>query len=441
MKYLLAVVTFCLLPLFCNTSWSQSRLEKVLSDHESITANGFWLYNNLEAGKQAAKKQGKPIIVTFRCIPCEECVKLDEALIEADREIQDLLSNYIRVRQVSNNGLDMNTFQFDYDQSFNVMLMNADGTVYGRFGTRSDRTEWEGDVSIRGLAEALRKGLQIHRRYPNNQEELAGKQGEKALFPTPNESPLHQGKFPEKLVFNDQVVKNCIHCHMVGDAQRDYFVRQGQPIPDKYLFQYPHPKIFGLIVDPETCGTLKNVTEGSLAEKSGFQTGDEILSINQQPVVSIADMQWVFQNAESSDTLNFQVKRDDKTESLSLPLEEGWRSQGDISWRVTSWPLRAMVFGGMVLKPIEDPELKQQMSGRKLALQVTHVGQYGKHATAKNAGIQKGDIVIQFAGRNDLPRETDLLAFGVQNFKVGDSIEIVALRDGQEKRFTIPFQE
>ena len=46
-------------------------------------------------------------------------------------------------------------FQFDTDQSFAVFLLNADGTIYGRFGTRSHRTEWYGDVSVDGLAKAL----------------------------------------------------------------------------------------------------------------------------------------------------------------------------------------------------------------------------------------------------------------------------------------------
>lgn len=421
---------------------AQSRLEKVLTDQLNITEEGYWLYNDLDAGREAARKSGKPMIVTFRCIPCEHCVKLDEELIEADPEIQRLLSQYVRVRQVSNNGLDLKTFQFDYDQSFNVMLMNEDGTIYGRYGTRSDQTDWESDVSVRGLARALRKGLELHRNYPDNQSKLAGKQGDDPLFATPNDAPLHKGRFPTDLKFNDQVVKNCIHCHMIGDAQRDYFVRDGKPIPDKYLFQYPHPKALGLIIDPATCGTITQVKEDSPAKQAGFQSGDEIVAMNEQPVLSIADMQWVFQQADDGDTIQFTIQRDQETHSLEMTLPDRWRERDDIAWRVSSWPLRRMVFGGMVLKPV-DPARRSNLKipDGKLALEVTHVGQYGLHATAKKAGIRKGDVVVGYGGRDDLRRETDLLAYGTRNFQSGDTIPIEILRGGERQTVEIPAQQ
>lgn len=438
---LLFVLTTLFSLLSSPAAQAQSRLEKVLSDQLSITSEGFWLYNDLNAGMEAAKKNGKPIIVTFRCIPCEHCVKLDEQLVEADPEVQRLLSRYVRVRQVSTNGLDLQQFPFDYDQSSNVMLLNADGTIYGRYGTRSHQTEWESDISVRGLAEALRKGLELHKNYPANRDQLAGKQGSEVLFETPNKSPLHQSKFPEKLEFNDQVVKNCIHCHMVGDAQRDYFVRQGKTIPDQYLFQFPHPKALGLIIDPQTAGTVQEVQADSLAAQAGFLPGDEIVAIETQPILSIADMQWAFQQAKAGDQVAFQIQRAQKDQTLSMTLPEGWRQLDDISWRVTSWPLRRMVFGGMVLKPLGDEQRQQlEIGDYQMALEVTHVGKYGLHATALRAGIKQGDVVVQMGSREDLMRETDALAYGIRNYHKGDEIPFVVLQNGKKKKFSLPFQ-
>ena len=84
-------------------------------------------------------------------------MKLDDELVDTHPVIRPLLEQFVCARQVSTNGLDLSLFQYDTDQSFAVFFLNADKTIYGRFGTRSHRTEWLGDVSLKGLAKALKK--------------------------------------------------------------------------------------------------------------------------------------------------------------------------------------------------------------------------------------------------------------------------------------------
>ena len=103
-------------------------------------------------GLRRGEKTGKPMIVILRCIPCVECVKLDDDLVNQDPRVRTLLEKFVCVRIVSTNGLDLSLFQYDYDQSFATFFLNADGSIYGRFGTRSHRTSWADDVSINGLA-------------------------------------------------------------------------------------------------------------------------------------------------------------------------------------------------------------------------------------------------------------------------------------------------
>ena len=57
-----------------------------------------------------AKKTGKPIVAVLRCLPCEECVKLDDDLIDADERIKPLLEKFVTLRVVSTNGLDLSLF-------------------------------------------------------------------------------------------------------------------------------------------------------------------------------------------------------------------------------------------------------------------------------------------------------------------------------------------
>lgn len=121
-------------------------------------------------------------------MPCEECVKLDDELVESDPRVKPLLDQFVRVRIVGTNGLDLSLFQFDYDQSFAVFFLNADKTIYCRYGTRSHRTNWSDDVSIEGLGKAMEGVLELHKQFPSNRDLLKAKTGLKPLFPTPNNS-------------------------------------------------------------------------------------------------------------------------------------------------------------------------------------------------------------------------------------------------------------
>jgi serine protease Do len=424
-----------------SSTTAQTRLERVLRDKVDINSKGFWIYNDLASGFEAARNSGQPMIITLRCIPCEECVKLDEELIESDEELRKILNQFVRVRVVATNGLDLSLFQYDYDQSFAIFVLNADGTIYARYGTRSDRTEWKDDVSLEGLAETLRAALKLHREYPNNQKSLAGKQSPSPLFEKPESSPLHQGRFPTELVFNDNVVKNCIHCHMIGDAQRDYFRREGKPVPAEILFQYPHPKNLGMIVDPSTRSTIKSVEKGSAAEKAGFRQGDQIESLGGQPILSLADMQWVLHGLKDETSVQAVVTRGDRVLELTLPLATDWRENEDLSWRVSTWPMRAMVAGGLKLTAASN-EVRNELNlpTSTMALVVEHVGQYGKHAIAKQAGFQKGDIIVSYDGRSDLVRETDLIAYGMRHTKPNDRVEVKVLRNGKPLEMQLRMQ-
>ncbi|HSG70024.1 MAG TPA: Trx7/PDZ domain-containing (seleno)protein [Planctomycetaceae bacterium] len=438
------------LPLLCslliclcsNSLTAQTRLEKVLEDRKKVLEQGFWLYNSLDAGIAEAKKTGKPMLVVLRCIPCEECVKLDEELMEQDPHLKPLLEKFVRVRIVGTNGLDLSLFQFDYDQSFAIFLMNADKTIYGRYGTRSDRISWEDDVSIQGLARALEGTLELHANYPANKQQFAGKRGPKPMYPSPEKFPSLASKFTSELDYKGNVVSSCIHCHQIGDAQQLVYRTTGKPFPEEILFPYPHPKILGLILSPEEKATLKQVVPGSAAETAGFEAGDEILSLEGQPLLSIADVQWVLHHAGKKNSLTAQIRREGKSIDLKLPLKSGWRQQGDLSWRVSSWPLRRMGTGGMKLAELADEDRPSSLrDSNQMALLVQHVGQYGPHAAAKNAGVQKDDILISFNNRTDLLRETDLLVYAATHTKPGDRVPVTLLRKGKKIEVRLPMQE
>src|SRR3954468_3466950 len=174
---------------------AQTREQKVLNDRNKVEADGLWIYNDLPRGFALARRAGKPLLVVLRCVPCEECVKLDDDLVNRDERVRPLLDRFVRVRVVAANGLDLSLFQYDFDQSFAAFLLNADGTIYSRFGTRSHRTNWVGDVSVQGLAKALQGALDLHAEYPKNKAALAGKRGPAPEVPTPEQYPALKEKY------------------------------------------------------------------------------------------------------------------------------------------------------------------------------------------------------------------------------------------------------
>src|SRR5581483_4583663 len=160
-----------------------------------VEADGYWIYNDLPKGLAEAKATGKPLLVILRCIPCEECVKLDDDLVNQDPRVRPLLEKFVRVRIVSTNGLDLALFQYDYDQSFAAFMLNADGTIYGRFGTRSHRTSWASDVSIEGLSRALQGALDLHADFANQKAALAAKTGPAPEVGSPEKFPSLKDRY------------------------------------------------------------------------------------------------------------------------------------------------------------------------------------------------------------------------------------------------------
>lgn len=421
---------------------AQTREQKVLADRDKFAKDRMWIYNDLPRGFAQARQTGKPMLVVLRCLPCEECVKLDDEIVNEDPRVRPLLEKFVCVRVVMTNGLDLALFQFDYDQSFAAFLLNGDGTIYGRYGTRSHRTYWSDDVSVEGLAKALQGALELHAQYPANKESLQARRGPAPEVAAPELFPAHKGKYTSSLNYESKVDKSCIHCHQIGDAQRSFYRDKKQPMPEHILFPYPHPKILGLILDPRECATLASVEPGSPAEAAGFKKGDRIARLEGQPLLSIADVQWVLQQAPANGaTLKAEVQRGANLEKLALTLPEGWRQRDNVSWRSSAWGLRRMASGGMLLETVPaDERTKAGLGQQGMALRAKHVGQFGPHAAAQNAGFRKDDIVVEFDGRTDLPRETDLFAHALRTRLPGERVPVTIVRDGKKLNLTLPMQ-
>jgi hypothetical protein len=418
---------------------AQDRDAKVRNDRASFQGSKDWIYNDLAEGVRVAKRSGKPMLVVFRCIPCEACQEFDDDVARRDPVIRDLMDQFVCVRIVQANALDLSHFRFDFDQSFAAFLMNPDMTIYGRFATRSERDESE-DISLEGLRKAMEAALRMHWDYEAVKPSLAGKQVQPSRYKTPRDYPSLSGKYQATLDYEGKVARSCIHCHQVREAERRVYRSTGEAIPDDVLFPYPDPGVLGLTMDPKEMAKVERVAAGSSAERDGLKPGDEIVTLAGQPLLSVADIQWVLHNAPATGQLPAEVRRGGETLRLSLNLREDWR-HGNISWRATSWDLRRMGLGGMRLDDLTDDQRGEAgLPKTGMALKVRHLGEFGDHAVAKRAGLRRGDVIVVFDGRGGRTSESELLAYAVQRKRPGEEVSVTVLREGERKTFRIALQ-
>lgn len=334
--------------------------------------------------------------------------------------------------------MDLSLFQFDYDLTWAIFFLNADRTLYGRFGSRDDYKEAARAISVEGLRKAMQGALELHAGYPANKKELAGKSGPAPAFRTPEAIPEHRGKKNMKPA--DGTRGGCVHCHNAHDTTA-WSLRNGrQPIPDRVLFMWPMPDVVGLAMDPAERATVASVTAGSPGEKSGFKAGDRILRFEGQPILSIADLQWVLQVAKDSGALKAEVEREGKKSEVTLTLPAGWRQKADFGWREWSWSVRHRLMGTEKLQPLgADQKKGLGLPEGGMALKMEKMPPdwvQQKNPDAKNV-FQPGDVIVGADGRRDFVTEAQLLAYVMQRKPSGSTLEFQIMRGGKIQKASL----
>jgi hypothetical protein len=413
----------------------KDKLRESLKDTE---LQGTWIYDDLDAGIAEAKKSGKPMMVVLRCVPCVTFKGFDKQVSKReDAELSALMDKFVCVRIVQAYGMDLSFFQFDLDLNWAVVLMNSERTIYGRYGSKNGEKGNAARVTIEGLRKALEATLEFHKGYPGNKKDFAGKIGAPSEWKTPEAIPDMKNR-PNAVPADGSRAK-CIHCHMVHEAEMWTLRTAKQPIPEAMIWNFPMPDVVGLSLDLKEKATLKAVSAGSPAEKGGFKAGDSIRKLQGQPILSIADVQWVLQNAKEPCTIDAELDRDGKPAKASLALAEGWRRKDDFTWRTQVWGMRHRLLGTQPLEALTaDDRQKQGIAADGLALRIK--GFPPNFVKDKNADapqkFQKDDVIIEVDGKKDLAGESGVLGHLIQK-KPGESAEFTVLRGGKPQKVTL----
>lgn len=324
--------------------------------------------------------------------------------------------------------MDLSLFQFDTDQTFAVFFLNADRTIYGRYGSRNEVKDADKLVSLQGLKMSMRRVLELHAAYPANKKDLAGKSGPKPTWSTPEQIPENRGKPNIRLA--DGSRNGCVHCHQAHDAALWTLRAARQPIPDRMIWFYPMPDVIGLSLDPDECATVTDVATGSAAEKAGLKKGDRISRIDAQPIISVADVQWVLQNAKDGASLKLEIDRGGQSVTMSLAPAAGWRQRYAFTWRLWTWSLRHRLVG--------TDALEAGSSNGTMALRVKGLApDWAKDKSSSGAQFRKDDVIVEVDGRKDLMTEGAFLSYLLQKKAPGSVADLVVQRGGKRQKIAL----
>lgn len=411
---------------------SLPELLRTLKDAHALGAD-HWIYNDFAKAQEEARRLNKPIFVTFRCVPCADCSSFDAEVAQGNEVIKELARTaFVPVRQVEMKGVDLSLFEFDFDLNWAAVFVNADGTIYGRYGTQSAEGA-DAYNSIASLRKAMLRALDFHKNYPANAASLKGKRPS----PKPYTSALEMPGLPLKNRYRQQTQRdNCIHCHNIHDAQQTEAYMKGT-FSKEMLWRYPLPENIGLSIQRDDGRQIESILPNSPASTSGLKTGDEIVGVNGQAILSIADIQWVLHGLSNiGDTVQISALRS-KGESGSvdpiqatLTLNEDWKKT-DITWRGSMWSLQPRPgFWAVTLSEVEKKEHGIEVDKKGLHVRWINRGVDGGRA-AYDSGLREGDIIVGVNGEELEWDEIEFQSHVRLNLKVGESIRYRVKRKGE----------
>ena len=357
------------------------------------------------------------------------CAGFDGQVVRQDSKLNHLADKFVKVRLVQMKDVDLSQFQFDYDLTWSVISMNPDGTIYGRYGSRSVGGPMTYNSMV-SLEKAMERVLVLHHNYPRNRKSLNGKNHPPPHWKTAADIPGLRKRRRKQLI-QPTNQKNCVHCHNIYDGWIETAYDQGT-FDQQSLWIYPLPKNIGFKINVDQGNLVETILPDSLAQKAGIHAGDRIVSMKDQPIISIADIQWVQHHLPKVANLSIEIERNGKVLSKIIAVSGNWR-RTDISWRASMWSLQPKVgIHAPEISEVEKSELG--LDPQAMALQAKWIPNKG----AREAGLRNGDIIIEVAGNKKAISTAQFNLFIRLNYDSGDRVPVKVLRHSKVIPMELP---
>ena len=319
-------------------------------------------------------------------------------------------------------GIDLNTYRFDYDLTFAALLMNADGTIYHVFGGR-DWTDPMSHLSMPALARTLRETLADHRAYMARPR------------PPKKRKPLSVEQLPK---WAREKTRDCYHCHMVNEAIIEDLQDRGKWTLGK-AWTWPDPIQAGIMLDRDGQVKVTKIETRSAASAAGLRAGDRLLTLGGRRTLTFGDVQRALEETKPGGAaLKATWERDGEERSGKLRLKKGWKRPTPrvFAWRASKWPIRPTPgFGGQALGPdqLEGNGLARDAFAFPIGYFVTwgRNARYGRNALRI---LRKGDIVFSIGGETDFDSIDHFHAWFRLTQKPGDTVPVEWIRKGQRMK-------
>jgi serine protease Do len=335
-----------------------------------------------------------------------------------DSPLGKVLSEYVCVRIVRMDDVDIGLFDRDWNNAIYFFVLNADEQIYMRYGGRESQSP-DTYNSIDSLRLALEQGLVLHQKYLKG--ELPKPERPKSVFP--REMPL--------LVERTFARRRCVECHLIGDFQN--IQRQHDGVLDKLteLYRSPDIRTIGILLDVPK-GLVVQEATGAVAA-AGMKAGDRIAAWNRVPVWTFGDLQYQYDKVDRrAKGLKITVDRNGKPLDLTVALPPRWWWT-DLRFRQSSVDPR-LDFEDRPLTGDEKQKLGLKPDG--FASQVKYVSEFAR--IRRTHDLRLGDVIVAVDGveRDEFANTAEL--FLKLHTKAGESAKLEVIRDG--KRITMPIQ-
>lgn len=399
-----------------------------------------WI-EDLNAGLALAKKEGRPLFVTMRCIPCKQCSEFDADVLDGGAELSPLLAQFVTVRVTTMRGIDERILPFgdyqDLDLSWWGYFLSDEGALYGVYGGRdevSDTTR----ISEKGLIDALTKVLAHHYDKRRADWDVDGLLPDLRGNP---QTPLQLPGWPSwaKHGAKEVAETECLHCHQVNEVLRQPRFDAKKFDKQKDFWGWPFPENVGLTLDRDKGTLVTKVEPGSAADAVRLKPGDELGAAGGKRLFTQADFRGVLHRAGKGDAkIGVVWLRKGEEHSGQLVLKGDWRKT-DLGWRKSvaeadigantgfPWPLAC-----------NDNERKQR-GVEKGVLCIKPYMPKGPTGAAGDAGLKASDFVVAVNGEKPDVSGRAFLVWFRQKFEPGDAITLTVV-DGSKKRREVKYK-
>ena len=335
-----------------------------------------------------------------------------------DSPLGKVLNEYVCVRVVRMDDVDVGLFDRDWNNAIYFFVLNGDERIYMRYGGRESKSP-DTYNSLDSLRIALQQGLVLHKQYL--QGHLPATPRPASLFP--REMPL--------LVERTFAKRQCVECHLIGDFQNIQRERDG--VLDKLAQLYRSPDIgkIGISLDVPKGLVVKDATGSAAA--AGMKAGDRISAWNAVPVFTFGDVQYRYDKVDrKAKSINITVDRSGQPVDLSVNLPPRWWWT-DLRFRQSSVDPR-LDFEDRPLTA--DEKQKLGLKPDSFASRVKYIAELAK--IRKTHDLLLDDVIVAVNGveRDEFANTAEL--YLKLHTSAGESANLEVIRDG--KRIAMPLK-